>query len=539
MEGSFTLTGRVADVIGGTYFHGSVSVHHGLITKIARDAPITTPNLTSGPWILPGLVDAHVHIESSMLPPAEFARLAVPHGTVATVSDPHEIANVLGSAGCHYMVQSGQKTPLLIAWGVPSCVPATTYETAGAALSSTAVEELLGDPAFRYLSEMMNYPGVLAGESEVMAKIAAARAIGKPIDGHAPALRGDALARYIAAGISTDHESFTYEEGHEKLSRGMMIIIREGSAAKNFDALCPLLAEFPGRIMLCSDDKHPHDLVKGHINSLVARAFAAGIDPMTVLRAASLVPARHYGISLGMIQEGDPADFIIVDSLCSMNVRSTFIKGRRIAHEGKSLLPSLSGPTPNHFIPCAIRAPELRVPASSSSSNSSLRVIEAQDGQLITRAHVCAPFLRGGVVESDPASDVLKLVVINRYRRAPPAVAFIQGFGLREGAIASSVAHDSHNIIAVGCSDNALVDAIAQVVEAGGGVSISSSTHRDCLALPIAGLMSDKDGYVVAAHYDRLDSAAQSLGSPLRSPFMTLSFMALLVIPELKLSDRL
>ena len=490
-------------------------------------------------FLMPGFTDSHVHIESSMLIPSEFARLAVVHGTVSTISDPHEIANVCGVEGVLFMIENGQKVPFKFNFGAPSCVPATGFETAGAEVNVEEVAELLARPDIRYLSEMMNFPGVLFNDSEVMNKIAAAKALGKPTDGHAPGLRGDDVVKYIAAGISTDHECFTKEEALEKLQHGMKILIREGSAAKNFEALIDLMHDYPNHMMFCSDDKHPDSLVEGHINQLCARAVAKGIPLFHVLQAACINPVVHYKTEVGLLQPGDAADFILVKNLESFEVSKTYINGELVAADGKSFIESVSSTPINRFSCNEITEADLKVELDSyPSEDSFIPVIEALDGQLITNKLLVTGKLHHIEWVSDVEHDILKIVVVNRYNSAPVAKAFVKGFGLKEGAIASSVAHDSHNIVAVGTDDHSLMRAINLVIAAEGGVSCVGGQHEHILPLPVAGLMSAKDGYKVAEAYTNIDEAAKLLGSSLAAPFMTLSFMALLVIPHLKLSDK-
>ncbi|RIK83033.1 MAG: adenine deaminase [Planctomycetota bacterium] len=522
--------GQVVDVAARRVFAAEVHVADG---RIAAIVPADKP---ASAFLLPGFIDAHVHVESSMLVPSEFARAAVVHGTVAAVSDPHEIGNVLGVAGVHYMLHNATGTPFKFYFGAPSCVPATTFETAGAAISVAEVEQLLDDPRIRYLSEMMNFPGVLAGDSACLAKVQAALQRGKRVDGHAPGLRGAEAARYIAAGMTTDHECFTKEEALDKIAAGCKVSIREGSAARNFDALWSLIGEHPSMTMLCSDDKHPDELLAGHINLLVRRAVARGIDAFDALRAACVNPVEHYGLDVGLLRVGDPADFIEVDSLTAFNVRRTWIGGSLVAEEGRTLMPRVEPTVANKFVATHVQPEHFSVPAQSGR----LQVIQALDGQLITNRLPVEAKLADGQTVSDPGRDVLKLVVVNRYRTAPPAVAFVTGFGLRSGAMASSVAHDSHNVIAVGASDDDLAAAINAVMDAGG--ALAAVNHRDgdhlVLPLPVAGLMATGTCAEVARAYQQLDSAVKQWGSTLRAPFMTLSFMALLVIPALKLSDQ-
>lgn len=531
-----TITGQLVDVWQKRIYPARVTISNG---KIESVTPVE--NAGNQLYILPGFIDSHVHIESSMLVPSEFARLAVVHGTVATVSDPHEIANVCGIAGVNYMIENGQTVPFKFYFGAPSCVPATTFETAGATLNAAEVTSLLQRPEVRYLSEMMNFPGVLYKDPQVMEKIEAARMAGKPVDGHAPGLRGAQAAEYIRAGlpegqvgISTDHECFTIEEALDKLQYGMKIIIREGSAARNFEALIPLLKDYPDRILFCSDDKHPDSLVDGHMNQLCARAVAKGIDLFHVLQAACVNPVLHYKLDVGLLRPGDPADFIIVNNLEQFAVQQTWINGQQVAANGQSLIQTQRAPVINNFHCQPVQPAALAVPATGAAT---VPVIEALDGQLITNKLYLAPKIQDGHMVSDPQRDILKIVVLNRYHSAPPAVTFIKNFGLQEGAIASSVAHDSHNIVAVGVSDEAIATAINLIIEKQGGVSCVSSNASAVLPLPVGGLMSNEDGYQVAQQYTTIDAMAKSLGSTLAVPFMTLSFMALLVIPHLKLSD--
>jgi adenine deaminase len=482
-----------------------------------------------------GFVDAHIHVESSLLPPPEFARLAVVHGTVATVSDPHEIANVLGMRGVDFMVREGRRTPFKFCFGAPSCVPATGAECAGAALGPRDVARLLARPEIGYLSEVMNFPGVLGRDPAVMAKIAAARRAGKPVDGHAPGLRGKTAAAYAAAGITTDHECFTLPEARDKIRAGMKILIREGSAARNFDALAPLLRTHPASCMFCCDDLHPDLLVKHHLDAHVRRALAAGADRLDALACASVHPVRHYGLEVGLLQAGDPADFIVVDGWSSFRVRRTYIGGRLVAANGRSLLPRLRSGAVNRFAALPRSPADFEVPAAGTELN----VIVARDGQLVTGWERLPARVAGGLALADPSRDLLKIAVVNRYRpRAPVAVGFVRGFGLWEGALASSVAHDSHNVVAVGADDRSLAAAVNLVIARRGGLAMVGGGRRAVLPLPIAGLMATADGRTVARRYARIDALAKGLGSPLGAPFMTLSFMALLVIPDLKLSDK-
>jgi adenine deaminase len=525
---SFSVSGNIIDVIGGRVFQGTIDVRDGEIAAVREEA------VDEKAYILPGLVDAHIHIESSMLIPSEFARLAVLHGTVATVSDPHEIANVLGVEGVKFMIANGKKVPFKFYFGASSCVPATPFETAGANLGIEEIDQLLQMDEIGYLSEMMNFPGVLMEDKEVMAKLALAKKYGKPVDGHAPGLMGEDSRKYILAGISTDHECFTLEEGMEKAKFGMYILIREGSAARNFDTLAPLLESYPGQVMFCSDDRHPDDLSRRHINDIARRAVLKGYNLLDVIKACTLNPKVHYGLDTGLLQKGDPADFIIIDDPAKFNVLKTYIDGILVADHGKCLIRSVEEKPLNRFEARKITTAELVV----RPAGKKIRVIEALEGQLITKVAEEDFKVENNNVVSDPERDILKIIVQNRYSPAPPAIAFIRNFGLKKGAIASTVAHDSHNIIAVGVKDEDIAKAVNTLVESKGGICCVDGESTWHLPLPVAGLMSDTDGFKVAAEYEQIDEKARELGTLLRAPFMTLSFMALLVIPELKLSDK-
>lgn len=525
---SFKISGNIVDVVNKTIFTGTVEVTNGIVTAV-RHHPVDESQ-----YILPGLVDAHVHIESSMLIPSEFARMAVVHGTVGTVSDPHEIANVMGVPGVKFMIANGKKVPFKFNFGAPSCVPATSFETAGAVLGVEEVRELLGMPEIKYLSEMMNFPGVLFNDPEVMAKIELAKKAGKPVDGHAPGLKGADAAKYINAGISTDHECFTLDEARDKIGYGMRVLIREGSAAKNFETLYPLIDEAPEMVMLCSDDKHPDDLLHGHINEVVKRAVAHGCDMMNVLRSCTFNPVSHYRLDIGLLQPGDPADLIVVDNLRDFNVLATWVDGVKVAENGKSNIVKASEEPFNHFEARPMKAEDLEVLARGER----IRVIEAYEGQLITGNPVIEHHSAGRNLVSDTSRDLLKIVVLNRYRISSPAIGFIRGIGLQRGAIASCVAHDSHNIIAVGADDDSIMRAINLIIGSQGGISLVNGEQQMVLPLPVGGIMSPDEGPEVARKYQELDREARKLGSPLTAPYMTLSFMALLVIPSLKLSDQ-
>jgi len=523
------ITANYVDIFNYRIFPATVVVKNGKITSI------TPVDKLCETYILPGFIDAHIHIESSMLVPSEFARLAVGHGTVATVSDPHEIANVLGVKGVAYMLESAAKVPFKFHFGASPCVPATPFETSGAVLGVDEIKTLLQKEGINHLSEVMAFPSVIAGDTEILAKIVAAKEAGVPVDGHAPGLRGEDLQTYIDAGIQTDHEASSYEEGKEKLERGMKIIIREGSAAKNFEALAPLIDEWYEKMMFCSDDRHPNDLAKEHINALVVRAVAQGHDLFNVLQMACFNPVLHYGLDVGLLREGDSADFIEVKDLESFVVLRTVIDGIEVFAEGKTLIARSNVEEVNHFDAEPIDKKDLLFTAVCDE----LEVIQVIDHALFTKKKLYhLPYQ--GKFKTDLSQDILKISVLNRYEAGKkPAVAFVNGFGLKKGAIASSVAHDSHNIIAVGCDDVSMTKVINTLIASKGGVAATDGETVMHLPLEVAGIMSSGDAFEVAKVYDKVDRFAKAvLGSPLSAPFMTLSFMALLVIPELKLSDK-
>lgn len=527
---TYTFSGMIVDVPGNRIFPGKITVSDGFISNI-NEMP---PHQVSRQYILPGLVDAHVHIESSMVLPACFAQMAVVHGTTATVSDPHEIANVLGIKGVEFMVRNGATVPFKFFFGAPACVPATPFETSGATLSVEHIEQLLKREEIKYLAEMMNFPGVLAGNKQVMDKIRVAKKYNKPVDGHAPGLTGEEAIKYAGAGISTDHECFQVDEAMDKLRAGMIIQIREGSAAKNFDTLIPLLHKFPHKIMFCSDDKHPQDLMKGHMNRLVVRAMQHGLDLITALKPCTLNPITHYNLEAGLLQINDPADYIVVDHPDTFNVLQTVINGTVVARNGESLMEAPGGEAPNKFVKPNLNTESLKVKAEKQT----IRVIDAFDGKLITGSSQVKPLIKNGNVVADTTRDILKIVVVNRYNSSKPAIGFIGNMGLKKGAMASTVAHDSHNIIAVGTTDESILHAINLIAEERGGVAYCNDTEKMVIPLPVAGIMSPKSVKEVAKAYVKIDKLAKDNGSKLTAPFMTLSFMALLVIPSLKISDK-
>ncbi|MDO9552030.1 adenine deaminase [Rhodonellum sp.] len=526
---AFLISGQLVDIPNRCIYPAEIKVDLGKIVSIRK-----IKRIGDMPYILPGFIDAHVHVESSMLVPSEFARLAVVHGTVATLSDPHEIANVCGLEGVEYMIENGRQVPFKFYFGAPSCVPATPFETAGGEITAADINKLLERKEIVYLAEMMNWPGTINKDPLVMEKLDLAKKYGKPVDGHAPGLKGEMAAKYASAGITTDHECFTKEEALDKIKLGMKIAIREGSAAKNFEALIDLIDDYPEMIMFCSDDKHPDSLAIGHINELAARAIAKGKNLYDVLQAACINPILHYSLQVGRLRLGDPADFTMVQDLKDFKVQKTYIDGKLVAENGKTLIPRVENKVINNF-QTSLKS---ELDFSLDPQGNKVRVIEALDGQLITPEIEGEVRVLEGKAVSNPEADILKITVVNRYADAPPAVAFIKNIGLKEGAIASSVGHDSHNIIAVGVDDSSICRAVNLLIEAKGGISAVRNGEEKILPLPVGGIMSTEDGYQIAAAYTAIDRMAKEMGSKLQSPFMTLSFMALLVIPDLKLSDK-
>ena len=522
------VKGNIVDILNKRIFKGEVCIENGRISAI-KEVNHKVEN-----YILPGFIDAHIHIESSMVVPSEFAKIALIHGTVATVSDPHEIANVLGVKGVDFMIENGKKVPLKFNFGAPSCVPATSFESAGAVINADDIQKMMANPDIKYLAEMMNYPGVLFDDEEVLQKIEYAKNNNKPIDGHAPGLRGSDVSKYIAAGISTDHECFTYEEALEKLQKGMKILIREGSAAKNFEALIDLLPEHYKNMMFCSDDKHPDDLLVGHINQLCERAVAKGIDVFKVLQVACVNPVHHYNLEVGLLQVGDEADFIVINNLEKFRVLETYIQGELVAKNGKSFVKSVPFEILNNFESEKKKVTDFEF----LSSTDKIRVIEALDGELVTNEILANALVADGKIVSNVEDDILKMTVVNRYQNTKPSIAFIKNFGIKNGAIASSVGHDSHNIIAIGTSDELICSAVNLLIQHKGGICALNDTIEKIVALPVAGIMSDQPAEIIGNAYAELDAMAKEMGSSLSAPFMTLSFMALLVIPSLKLSDQ-
>ena len=524
----FSVSGNIVDVVSQRIYSGTIEIKNGKIHSIIEKKVNETH------YIIPGFIDAHIHIESSMLIPSEFARIAVTHGTVASVSDPHEIANVLGIEGVKFMIQNGEKVPFKFYFGAPSCVPATSFESTGASLGIKEIDELLSSNKIYYLAEMMNFPGVLANNEEILKKIALAKKYGKPIDGHAPGLEGDDAIKYISAGISTDHECFSLNEAIHKIKNGMKILIREGSAAKNFEELIPLMDNYADHIMFCSDDKHPDELAQNHMNTIASRAVKKGYNPLKVLRTMSYNPVNHYKLNVGLLQPNDDADFLITDSLEDFHISATYIKGEKVAENGKTFIKSIAEETINVFNCKPISIKDLEIEATGNFLN----VIEAINGQLITKRIMTPARIENGKVISDPENDILKIVVLNRYTPSKPSIGFIKNFGLKKGAMASSIAHDSHNIIAIGTNDSDIVRVINRLIDIKGGIVACKDDCLVDLTLNVAGLMSTEQAEVVAEKYQKVNLFVKELGSDLTAPFMTMAFMSLLVIPDLKIGDK-
>lgn len=517
------LSGNIVDVIQRRIFRGRIHVEDGVVRKVDED-----PDATGDSFFSPGLIDAHVHVESSLLSPVEFARAAVAHGTLGAVCDPHEIANVLGIEGVGWMIRNGSHSPFHFLWGAPSCVPATPFETAGAKFGPEEVATLLDRPGIGFLSEVMNFPAVIQGDEMIMDIVAEAKKRKMPVDGHAPGVMGEDLEAYAGAGIETDHECVTLEEGRARCRLGMKVAIREGTAARNFDQLWPLLNEFPDGVFLCTDDQHPDELETGYINRLCAIAVSKGVDPMTVLCAATVNPVRHYRMDIGLLQPGDAADFVEWRDLNAFSCLRSWIRGQLVAKDGVSRLPRHPVHIVNEFNTNRCSPADFQWKARRGP----VPVIVAEDGQLITG--------RQDLNDAGPDTnlDLLRIVVVNRYRPVRPAVGLIRNFGLKKGAIASSVAHDSHNIVCVGTDEASIAGAVNLVIECNGGLSAYGPGAERVLPLPVAGLMSDGECSPVGAAYRGLSELAREWGCAFHSPYMTLSFMALLVIPRLKLSDR-
>ena len=534
MKANFTVKGNIVDIEAQAVYKGQVAVKDGKIQAVTKGELVT--DMEAGPYIMPGFIESHIHIEDTLIAPYEFSRLVVGYGTVAAVCDPHEIGNVMGIPGINYMIEQSKASPLKFFYGAPSCVPATSFETTGAVLGPKEIRELMKRPDIYFLGEFMRFPEVIARNPMDMEKIQAAKDAGKLIDGHAPLITGSDLEKYVSAGITTEHECTVLAEAREKVKAGLKIIIREGSAAHNMETLYPLIDEEPLKVMLCTDDCHPDDLwYKGHMNHVIKTALGFGCKFFNVLRAATFNAVNHYKLPVGLLRVGDPADFIVVDSLKALNVQKTYINGDLVFDKPNTIFPPIKAPIVNNFGIDPITEGDVIVHAESDK----IKVIGVIDKQLYTNKLISNVKLNGRKdVVSNPAEDILKIVVVNRYLKAKPTVGFIKGFGLKTGAIALSVSHDSHNITCVGVEDKDIVRALNLIIKAKGGVSAVSEKKELLLPLPIAGLMSDESAEWIGKRYEELQKLARELGCALTSPFPTLSFMALTVIPELKISDK-
>ena len=532
--------GNIVDVVSRRIYLGKITICNGKITDIQE---IEAEECKEQVFILPGFIDAHIHIESTLMTPQNYARMAVANGVVAAVCDPHEIANVLGVEGIEFMISDGKGVRFNFNYTVPSCVPSTQFETSGAVLGPQEVTQLLGKKEVVALAEVMNVPGVVNNDPDMMAKLQAAKDAGKPIDGHAPKITGEMLEIYTNAGISTDHECVSIEEAKEKLALGMSIIIREGSAACNFDTLYPIIGQHPGKTMFCSDDMYPDDVESiGYINGMVKRAIAKGMPLWECLESASVTPVRHYNLKSGLLQIGDSADFIVVSNLQELDILATYIQGEEVytATNGvveERFVVNTNNATYdlNKFEAATITPEAMQV----KWQDKELKVIVATEGSLITSTEYVKPdHDANGNIITDVNDGIAKIVVYNRYSHAVPQVAYIKGFDLKDGALASTIAHDSHNIIAVGCNDTDLARVINRLIEEQGGITVCNGEELEILPLPIAGLMTTLKPHEVAQKHTLLKQFAAQNGCSINAPFMTLSFMALPVIPDLKLTDK-
>lgn len=523
------IRGNLLNVFTEEIYPAEISINNGLINCVKA------VNKEFKEYILPGFIDAHIHIESSMLTPSRFAEAVVPHGTTSVISDPHEIANVLGSEGIEYMLKDASSVPLNFFFTAPSCVPATPFETSGAKIDSEEIDQMLLGVEIVALGEMMNFPGVLSGDKEVFAKIAAAKRNKKPVDGHAPLLSGEDLCKYISAGISTDHECTMKEEVIEKRKMGMKIMLRQGSSAKNLADLISAGGDF-----IVSDDKHPEDLLKGHVDMMLKEAVNLGLDPIEAVQMVTLNPATHYNLNTGLIAPGRAADLVIVDDLKNFKVNRVLIKGNLAAKNNKALFSVNPHKTGNSFKLNCKNSEDFEITsktAGKDEKNVLVRVIDVLEGQLITDENEAFLKVADGKIMPDLENDILKIAVVERYGHDNLSNAFIHGFGLKRGAIASSVAHDSHNILAVGTNSQDMAKAVNKLVNNHGGLVAVSNDQITSLKLPIAGLMSIESAEMVSSKFNVLQELVKDMGCNLDSPFMTLSFMALLVIPKLKISD--
>jgi adenine deaminase len=522
------VVGVIYDPISRVLIPGKILIEKGKIGKIERDDCI------KGPIILPGFVDSHIHIESSMLLPVEFSRIAKRHGTIAVVADPHEIANVAGVEGIDFMINNSKDAEIQFYFGAPSCVPASPFDDCYKVIDSVEIEKMLIRDDIYFLGEMMNFPGVINSDQDVISKIEAAKRYGKQVDGHAPGLKAESLSKYIRAGITTDHECFTLEEAEEKISKGMKVLIREGSAAKNFNTLNPLVNKNPEVTMVCTDDCHPEDLIEGHINNLVKKSLAIGYNIFDIIQVVSVNPIKHYRLDLGLLQVGDSADFIVVDNLVDLRILASYVKGVNILENEKTDSHETKKYNLEYVFTKKIDVGDLKL----APRTNKLKAIDVIEGELVTKEIVYNIKTQNQSVISDIENDILKIVVVNRYKEKEVFVGFIKGFGLKKGAIAESIAHDSHHIIAVGVDDRSIFKVLEYVINQKGGLCYFDDSDIWGLPLPIYGLISDEPAEIVAKKYKGINAKVAKDGCLLKAPFMTLSFMALSVIPNLKITPK-
>lgn len=522
MSTNFTVAGVVFDPIKRESFGATLRIQNGKIAKIEKDSNIKHPA------ILPGFVDSHVHIESSMLTPSNFAKAAVKHGTVAVVTDPHEIANVAGVKGVEFMINDAKGSDFKFYFGAPSCVPASPFDECFEPFTPEIIEGLMKRDDIHFLAEMMNFPGVIYKSESVMQIIGKAHSANKPVDGHVPGLSGDALKSYVSAGITTDHECFTLEEALEKIKLGMKILIRDGSAAKNFGSLHPLIKEHSKHLMFCTDDCHPDELLHGHINLKVRQSLALGYDVFDVLQVSSVNPVNHYKLNVGLLQEGDSADLLVVDNLQNLNIQSTFINGVDVFNINESVTKSYSAL--NYVFPHSFNPSNLH----SKAISNKVKAIEVINDELITNSVVVNN--EAETLSCNLKEDVLKIAVLSRYKENELSVGLIKGFGMKKGAIAASIAHDSHHIISVGCDNASIEKCLEFIIKNRGGVCYFDGEQLHGLPLPVYGLMTDFSAEVAAAAYEKINSKVIADGCKLKAPFMTMSFMSLSVIPHLKIT---
>ena len=553
------FTAYILDVLTDSVYPARITIEDGIFKQIIPIQVTEETKIDVDGLLLPGFIDSHIHIESSMITPAQFARIAVRHGTTSVICDPHEIANVCGIEGIEFMIENAKTVPFNFYFTAPSCVPATGFETSGAVLNSDEIEYLLQKDEVVALGEMMNFPGVIDGDGEVLRKLELARQYHKPIDGHAPLVSGQDLDKYIEQYIITDHECSNFKEAIEKKQKGMKIMVRDGSSAKNMEALLDFSARIdhlknqesfgiiPTEVLsrrihspifdfIVSDDKHPNDLINGHLNLSVKKASELGIDIIKAIEMVTINPASHYSLEAGSIVTGAKADFIIVDNLHDFNIKKTYIGGECV-FDGENVLFDVEDVDVSNTIN-ADKKHACDFDIYFDGDECEVNVIKCYNGELLTKKATATLKTKDGIVQPDIYEDVLKISVVERYGGNTITNAFIKGFGLKKGAIASSVAHDSHNIIVVGYSSEMMAEAVNTVIENRGGLAVVSEDFSDSLSLPIAGLMSNEDAFDVAKKLDVLHRMASALGCKLDSPFMTMAFMALLVIPSLKISDE-